>query len=118
MIERFLFLFAAYRAALDRAQRAEDQILVATAALDVARKRVDELTDKFIGREQELTDRAMAVKFGPRALLTAEQIAAGLGQVEPRAPRATDQQAYSWREQQQRAASAELEKFIATHPGS
>jgi hypothetical protein len=78
-----------------------------------AQKRLDEEQQKSLAREREITDRMMVVRFGPRAVLTPEQIAAGLGQAEPRRPSgAVDDGAREWQKKQTGRFQQDLNQYI------
>jgi hypothetical protein len=66
--KRFLFLFADYREALARAQRAEDEALQLRHSMEEIQGRIDALTKTSIDREREMTDRVMAMHYGQRVL--------------------------------------------------
>jgi hypothetical protein len=113
MVERFLLLFRDYRDALDRAQRAEDAVQRERGIAEETQARLDAVTQEFLAREREMTDRAMRIRFGDRIVQTPEQIAAALGQVEPRAARQHDPSAREWQKSQTAKALQVFDEFAA-----
>lgn len=92
-IQKFLLLFADYREAITKTQRAEDEAQILRGRVEDLEKQLRETLVEMVRRAEEMTDRMMVLRYGQKSVLTPEQIASKLGEsdIRPaRTPQATD----------------------------
>ena len=82
--QTFLLLFADYRDALDRVTKAEDEARFERGRADSLAEQLATTQKDALERERVIADRMMAIKHGPRSVLTNEQISQAALTQEPR----------------------------------
>ena len=82
--QKFLLLFADYREALDRVTKAEDEARFERGRADSLAEQLATAQKDSLERERVWADRMAVNRYGPRAVLTNEQIAQAALTQEPR----------------------------------
>lgn len=82
--QKFLLLFSDYRTTRDDVTRLGDEVVHLRAQLEDERKRFDELTERYVGREEKLNDRMLETRFGAPRERREETVSSMIQPADPR----------------------------------
>ena len=112
--QRFLYLFADYREAIEAQQRLGDEVIALRARLEETQAELLEVRKDSIERERELNDRLMRLRFGDRLTAPAESLTS----LERPPTTAQPDNPLQWKQQMNAKFQEDLQKYASRLNGS
>jgi hypothetical protein len=111
LTEKFLLLFSAYREALDRITKAEDEARFERGRAESLAEQLAYAYADSLARERTLSDRLMRIRHGERSTLTDDQIAQEMKNAPERRPSKQVTDVRDWQQRTVARFDEELEKY-------